>query len=301
MEPLPYYTAQSPFTDPGKHSAMFGGLPQDVGSLSKVVQGLIVHFRDGEKLFNYTPPVERLSEADTRYMEKMLMRIHEMDDRPLTEARPPEKRLVGSCRDFATLFVSMMRHHGVPSRVRFGFGAYFLPGFNQDHVIAEFWDSAVQQWRLVDPEMSDQHVAVYKIPFDTHNVPRDQFIVGGLAWNMCAAGESNPKQFGVEPESNIRGWLGWPAIQHKLVQDLAALNKVELLPWDVAGLMGREPNQEEMGLLSNVAVLTQAGNEAFPEVQDSYETEPVLKVPAVIESYSPAAGLKKVALMGLPT
>lgn len=301
MEPLAYYTAQSPFTDPGKHLKMFSGLPQNIEGLCKIVQNLIIHFRDGETLFNFTPPIERLSEADSRYVEKMLTRIHELDDRPLTEARLPEKRLVGSCRDFATLFVVMMRHHGIPSRVRFGFGAYFVPGFYQDHVIAEFWDNTVQRWRLIDPEMSDHHVAVYKISFDTHNVPRDQFIVGGLAWKMCAAGESNPNQFGVEPESSIRGWLGWPAIQHKLVQDLAAQNKVELLPWDVAGLMGREPTQEEMALLTNIAALTQAGNEAFPEVQAIYETEPVLKVPAVIESYSPATGLKKVALMGLTT
>ena len=299
MNIFDYYKTQSPFTEPGAQVATFADVPRDIGAMCRIVQGLIIHFRDGEELFDCSLPGDRLVEADTRYVEKMLARILELDSRPLDQARSPENRLIGSCRDFATLFVSMLRYHGIPSRVRFGFGAYFIPDFNVDHVIAEVWDEKDQRWRLIDPEMSNLHVEWYKIPFDPHDVPRGKFIVGGLAFQICQSGKADPEHFGVEPGATTKGWLGWPAIQHKLVEDVAALNKVELLPWDVSGLMGRAPEEQEGAKLDKAATLSQAGNDAFPLLRQFYKTEPEFRVPPVVVSYSPAKGPHEVSLESL--
>ena len=293
MELLEYYARQSPITDPGEFGEMFADLPRDITELCQVAQSLIIHYMDGEKLFNCAIPKERLPEVDTRYVTRMLARIKELDDRPLTEARSPEKRLIGCCRDFATLFCAMTRYLEIPARVRIGFGAYYIPEFNQDHAIVECWDNNEKCWRLIDPEISDRHMAEYSITFNPHDVPRDQFILGGQAWQMCRSGQINADKFGVDPKSEFRGWS---AIQHKLIQDLAAQNKIELLLWDVCGLMGRSPSEEELDLLDKVAVLTQAGNEAFSEMQAIYENEPSLKVPPVIMSYSPASAPSEVML-----
>jgi len=293
MDPLVYYTKQSPITDPGKYAKLFCNLPNDIEGLCRVVQGLIIHYLDGEKLFDYTIPDDRLPEVDICYLEVMLARILQLDDRPLTEPRPPEKRLVGCCRDFATMLCAMARHKNIPARTRVGFGAYFDPGFYVDHEIVEYWDVRNKCWRLVDPEMSELHIRVYKIPFDTRNVPRDQFIVGGLAWCLCRTGEADPDRFGHGSDSDIKGW--W-FIRHRLIHDLAALNKMELLLWNAWGLMEREPTEEEIALLDKVALLTQAGNEVFPQVRKIYENETRLKVPAVVTKYSPVAAPNQMKL-----
>jgi hypothetical protein len=293
MDPQAYYGEQSPITDPGEYGSLYDGLPADIPDLCRIVQGLIIHYQDGDRLSGYAVPEERLAEIDTCYVAKMLARIHELDDRPLTESRPPERRLAGCCRDVTVLFCSMARHQGIPTRMRVGFGAYFDPGFNYDHWIVECWDSQEGRWHLVDPEMSEHHVRVYSIPFDTTDVPSNQFLVGGLAWQVCRAGDEDPERFGLDPDSDIKGW--W-FVQQRLIHDLTAQNKMELLPWYAWGLMEQEPNEEELALLDQVAVLTQGGDQTFSEIRAMYEEEPGLKAPSVVNTYSPAAGPGQVAL-----
>ncbi len=293
MDAQAYYRVQSPITDPGEYGSLYDDLPADIPGLCRIVQGLIIHYLDGERLFGYAVPEERLLEIDTCYVTKMLARILELDDRPLTESRPPERRLAGCCRDFAALFCSMARHTGIPTRMRVGFGAYFDPGFNYDHWIVECWDSQEGRWHLVDPEMSGRHVRVHSIPFDATDVPSNQFMVGGLAWQVCRAGDEDPKRFGLDPNSDIKGW--W-FVQQRLIHDLAAQNKMELVPWHAWGLMEREPNEEELALLDQVAVLTQGGEQTFSEMRAMYEQGPDLKVPSVVNKYSPAAGAGQMRL-----
>ncbi len=286
MDLATYYTEQSSITNPAEYAHLYEDLPYDIAGLCKVVQGLIIHYR-GAAMFNYTIPDERLAEIDTRYVPKMLARIRELDDRPLTGARSPEKRFVGCCRDFATLFCSMARYRGIPTRTRIGFAAYFTPGFNHDHEIVECWDAKEQRWRLVDPEMSERHIQENRIRFDVHDVPRDQFIVGCLAWQWCRADRANPDKFGVEPDSFAKGW--W-FIGHKLIQDLAAQNKMELLLWDTWGIMLKElTGEEDLALLDKLAVVTQAGAEGFAEQLSTYENVEGLKVSPPVMSYSPVA------------
>ena len=281
-----YYTTQSHITDPGEYAYLYEDLPRDIEGLCKVVQGLVIHYRFGDAL-GYSIPEERMPEIDTRSVPKMLAHIVALDGRSLNEERAPEQRFVGCCRDFATLFCSMARYRGIPTRVRIGFAAYFNPVFNHDHEIAECWDEREQRWRLVDPEQSPQHIRENKITFDVCDIPRNQFIVGGLAWQWYRSGKADPNLFGLEPESDIKGvWF----IQDKLIQDLAALNKQELLLWDSWGLMLKETlGDADRALLDRIAVLTQGGNRTFAEMQATYENEDGLRVPSVIMKYSPVA------------
>jgi Transglutaminase-like superfamily len=286
MDIAAYYTSQSFITDPGEYANLYTDLSHDIDGLCRVVQGLIIHYRGGE-MFNHTIPDERKVEIDMRYVPQMLARIQELDARPLTEERPPERRFVGCCRDFATLFCSMARYRGIPTRTRIGFAAYFNPTFNHDHEIAECWDADEQRWRLVDPEMSFLHVRENKIAFDVHDVPRDQFMVGGLVWQQCRSGQADPNLFGVDPDSDIKGmWF----IQDNLILDLAAQNKKELLLWDSWGLMlKQELSDDDRVLLDKLATLTQGGNDTFAEMQAVYENDARLRVPPVIMKFGPVA------------
>jgi hypothetical protein len=287
MDITAYYTEQSRVTDPGAYSRLFDDLPSDIPGLCRVVQGLIIHYRGGE-MFNYTIPKERLPEIDTCYVEKMLARIIEMDARSLNEARTPEHRLVGCCRDFSTLFCSMARYRGIPTRVRVGFANYFVPNFNVDHVIVECWDADQQRWRPIDPELSPLHIKENHITFDVLDVPRDSFIVGGLAWQWYRAGKIDPDLFGVDPHVDVKGA---DFIAERLVLDLAAMNKREMLVWDAWGIMLKDIlSDENAALLDNVAALTQGGDATFDAVQAAYEDTPDLRVPETVTRFSPLGG-----------
>lgn len=284
MDPLAYYATQSRITEPGEYMDRFADLPSTIDGLCKVVQGVYIHYNEGE-LYDYKIPEERLPEINIRCVEKMLARIIELDTRPLTESRPPEKRLIGYCRDAAILFCAMARHQGIPARHRVGFATYFAGtslDFPGTHEVAEYWDIDEGCWRLVDPHLDAPMIQKNNVQFDLCDVPRDQFLVGGKAWQMCRTGDADPNGFGI---GDLRGvWF----IRNNMMQDLAALNKTELLNWDNWGLMLKDMEtytEDEWRLLDRVAILTQSGNKAFAEMRATYEEEIGLKVPRVIKSY----------------
>jgi hypothetical protein len=286
-------------TDLGEYAYLVADLPDDIAGLCRVVQGLVIHYR-GAGLFGHTIPSDRLGEIDTRHVAKMLARIVALDDHPLTIARPPEKRLVGCCRDFATLFCALARAKGIPARTRVGFAPYFTeagdPVFSFDHEIGEYWDADDGRWRLVDPELTDLHVKQYQLAFDPTDVPRDQFLVAGLAWQRCRAGAADASRFGVGPNEPMPYLRGMGFIQQKLIQDLATQSKRELLLWDVWGLMLTDPTAQEQALLDEVARVTQGGDATFGRARALYESAPGLAVAPPVMSYSPVAEPVEVAL-----
>jgi len=290
-ESLAYYASHGPITDPALHAAAFAGLPADIRALTRAVQGLVFHYFADEKIFGWRPPKDRLPEIDTRRVRAMLARLAALDSRPLAEARPPERRLVDCCRDFTVLLCAMARHHGIPIRARVGFARYFIPDFHVDHEIVEWWDSGERRWRLVDPELSERHVAHYQIGFDPFDVPRNQFIVGGRAWQLCRTGAADPKTFGLAPD--LPEPRGIRFVRGHVIQDLAALNKMELLLWDVWGLMQAEPDAS-LALVDEIAERTQAAD-GFADVQRLYARSG-LAVPERIRSLSPVVGPHEVAL-----
>lgn len=298
MDILDYYIRQSCFTDPGRFSYLFAGLPRDLGDLCQVVDGIYIHYMS-ETTIQYPIPPNRLPEINLLYMEKMLGRIVEMDDRPLTAPRPMDKRLVGCCRDAAVLLCAMARHLAIPARVRVGFANYFTkydPDFNSNHVIVEVWNPREQHWGLVDPDLNERAVQDNQVPFSPLDVPRDRFQVGGLAWQMYRSGIINPSQYGVTASS---GMTGEAFIRGCLVQDLAALNKLELLCWDCWGLMLKDMTtytEAEWSLLDQVALLTQSGNDDFEAMRRLYETRDALRVPERITRFDPLGAPLEVPL-----
>ncbi len=283
------YAQHSPITDPGTASERLADLPTDIDALRQVARGLVIHYR-AEDPSAHGILESRLPEIDTRYAEKILERLFDLDGRPLTEERPPKKRILGCCRDFTVLFLTMARHMGISARARVGFATYFLPDFNLDHEIAEVWDSSEGRWRLVDVQLGDEHVdETDGATFDPLDVPRDRFLVAGAAWKACRAGEADPEKFLVSPDLDVEMTRGWPYLRHNLIHDLAALNKQEMILWDYWGLANRERlTEEELALVDRVAQATISGDASFPEVRALYEGEPELRVPPTVTSYSPA-------------
>src|SRR5690348_8375007 len=97
---LDFYSAPGAMTSAGRHAALLERLPNDVGALVPIVQGLSLHEFVASSMYGVTVSDERKSESHIREAERMFDRILELDDRPLHIARPPERRLVGVCRHF---------------------------------------------------------------------------------------------------------------------------------------------------------------------------------------------------------
>lgn len=138
--PLERYARPGPMTGPKEDAGLFDGLPREIPALCQIVQGLLIHIFWAER-HGVTLSEERRQEVQIRSVAHMRARIRGLDDRPLTVARPLEKRLVGNCRDFVTLLWAMLPHQGVPARTRCGFARYFLPNHYEDHWVCEYWQA----------------------------------------------------------------------------------------------------------------------------------------------------------------
>lgn len=263
---LDSYLRQSPITDPGPYAHLFDGLPDDIDGLCRVVQGLHIHNDEGP-MYGITIPPERLAEADLRTVPAMLERILELDDRPLSEARPPERRLVGCCRDFSVMLCAMLRHKGIPARVRFGFSLYFRRDFACDHVVAERWLADGRRWALTDAQQDTAHCEMNRLAFDPYDMPRDRFLLAGRAWELCRGGVIDGRHIGFS--DNDHGL--WVACNY-LVHDLAALCGREMHITDMWGLSTKGPgddfSSDELDLLDKVARLT-ASERATPGELDA--------------------------------
>ena len=278
QEILADFALQSAFSSPGRHAALLQPLPTHVADVAAAVQGLVLYEHVASPFYGVAIPDRRRAESHIRPLERMLDTLLAIDDAPLSIARPPHKRLVGVCRHFTLIAVAMLRDKGVPARARCGFGAYFNPGYFEDHWVCEYWKAVERRWALLDPQIDDVWRRNLGITHDMLDVPRDQFLTASAAWIACRKGDRDPARFGIE-FARLRGlWF----IASSLVRDLAALNKSELLPWDVWGAqpgVNATLGDRELAFFDELARLTGAPDEEFDALRAHYESDVQLRVP----------------------
>jgi len=272
-----FYASHGPMTDPGEASALLKPLTNDAAALSRVIQGLAIYDVVARDFYGFEPPKDRLSELHLRLIAKRLARIIELDDRPLDIAREPERRVLGRCNSFALLLVTMLRAKGVPARSRCGFAAYFNPPNFEDHWVCEYWDAQQRRWRLADPQIDDVWRRRLDIRFDTLNLPRTQFLTAAEAWRRCRSGEPY-ERFGI----SFAGLRGLWFVAGSLVRDIAALNKMEMLPWDLWGAQPGPREEFDLAFFDELAALTRDPDSAFAEVRRRYEADDDLRVPPTV-------------------
>jgi hypothetical protein len=283
-----FWAVQSLVTEPGPAAAAIDRLPPDLGVLRAVSRQLVFHYwADGDYAANGIAP-ERIGEIDTRYAAAMFARLAELADLPLSASRQPRQRLLGCCRDFTVLFVAMARHKGIPSRARVGFASYFFDGWLLDHEIAEVWDASAERWRLVEPEIDDDHTSPADgASFDALDVPADRFLTAPRAWQLARSGAVDPERFVTDPDLEIPATRGWPQLRHSLVHDLAALNKAEMLLWERWGVDSHTPpGPGQLPVLDELASLTAQPCPPLAALRSAYH-RPGFAVPDTVTSYSP--------------
>ena len=212
------------YAEPGPMTTVPDDLPP-VDDIRGFVQGCFLHT-------GWAPVygVDKVhDERQTRSATEMLAAVRAIDARPVSEPREPEQRAGVVCRHFTTLAVALLRRAGVPARARCGFATYFEAGKYVDHWIVEQHDGT--HWVQRDFQLDDLQRKVTGVEFDPDDLPPGVFLTGGEAWQLIRAGRADPDTFGI-----FEFWGSW-FVRHNVVRDLAALNKVEMLPWDAWGVM----------------------------------------------------------------
>ena len=273
-ESLAFYRSPGLFTDLDGFQGEVGGLPCDVAVIARTVQGLLIQ----EGLlgaYGVSLPAERIAEKQLHSSVAMLARAMSLDSKAIVSPRIPERRVVGVCRHFATLFVAIMRQKGVPARARCGFANYFAPGKHVDHWVGEYWNAMEGRWVLVDAQIDDRQRELFRVTLDRLDVPRDRFLVAGDAWRACRNG-ADPMTFGV---AGTEMW-GLVEVYGDLFQDLAALQNIELLPWGWYGLATDKSGIGETALIDRLAgISTSANAQALDELRTMIAEDGRLRPP----------------------
>lgn len=271
MMTVDFYRTHSPSTDPGEFAHLLNNLPTDLPGLHQVVQNIIIH---NWKISAYHPHLLHPNHLTIHTMRDVLAQVVALDARSLTEERQLEKKLILDCRHFASILCSLLRHQGVPARVRCGFAVYLEADIVQDHYVCEYWND--ERWVLDDADLI------------MHDIARNQFIVAGQAWRDSRAGADDPNRFycGLD-------WRGYSPIKMNVIKDFAELNKDEEMSLGSWGLIDEELDDltpEDYALLDRVADIAARAHELTQEEFDAmrtlYSENPLLRVPQQIRHFN---------------
>ncbi|MEI1251900.1 transglutaminase-like domain-containing protein [Rhizobium aouanii] len=273
--PVDFYTRPGQMTSAGSHAPTLAAL-KSVETVAAAVQGTLLHEAWAPRYNQPLTPTRR-AQSHTRPAREILDTIMGIDPAPLDMPRPPEQRSIGVCRHFTVLACAALKAQGVPARARCGFGMYFEAGKGIDHWIAEYWDG--ERWVSADFQIDDLQRAALQLDFDPLDQPPGKFQSAGETWQRCRAGAADPGKFGIFDESGL--WF----IAMNLVRDFAALNNMEMLPWDNWGAMPQpeeEISPDGLARFDRLAALTVDVDQRFGELQALCQDDAGLRVPAQV-------------------
>ena len=283
---LSYYATHSAITDPGPYAFLYDDLPDEAYELIPVIQGLLLHYYTAQHMKLQLSSLQR-REQYLRTMRQRLAQINKHDPAPLTVPRELKELQIGRCREYAVFLVSMLRHKGVPARMRVGFETYFVDEpFNGDHWITEYWDTHLGRWRLIDADIGGAEPGALeermrkklKPGLDFTDLrPAVDFNVAANIWKQARAGEVKPDLYRANRE-----WKGYPCIRGNMLHDFQALNKTELTLWDYWDELSRksesEINARDRELLDTIAELTLHPDDSFEKMRSFFEELPRTRV-----------------------
>ena len=274
-------TSNEFYAIPGRHTDVtsFGIGATDIGEVVEVVQGVLVYDLVAKDLYGVDLAPSQAETVHQRDAKALLDSAQQIDARLLSETRPPETRVGARCNTYSLLTVALLRAVGIPARSRCGFATYFVPGYYEDHWIAEYWDEGQRRWVMVDAQLDATWRRLYGIDPNLNVVRVDgqEFLTGGHAWQAWRAGELDADRCGLTsiPEHGAF-WIA-----QNLRLDFAALNKVEMLPWDIWGLHWEPPEvptAEMLATFDAIAELTTDPDARFAELRHRYDTDDLLRM-----------------------
>jgi hypothetical protein len=277
-EALAFYATPGRFTTLGRDD---GFASADVRRVADVVQGLLVYDVVAQPLYGVDLDAELAEAIHERDSARLLTLAREVDARPLDAARPPGRRVGARCHAYSRLTVAFLRAAGVPARARCGFGAYFRPGWYEDHWVAEYWDATAGGWRMVDAQLDAAWRKMLGFEGDPFDISPTEFVTAGSAWQAWRRGELDASRCGLSGiDEHGAHWIAGC-----LRLDFASLNKVEMLPWDVWGARwdpAEQPTDALLALFDGVAALTVDVDRRFDELRGRYDDDEDLRMDGTV-------------------
>jgi hypothetical protein len=209
---------------PPDHHAL-GRLPEDIGDLCDIVQGLLIHDSSSQGLYG-EPPEDFVIDRRTRPVLQRIETALALHPMPISRPRPPFERQVGTCRDYAAMLCALARAADFDARVRCGFARYFAAVGFQDHWVTERFDKRTSEWIIADAQLDEEHRAHFGISFNIENIPRSEFMTADEAWRQWRSGLVSADLFGHGAHRGERLLLV------NLVRDALSKSDVLTSPWD---------------------------------------------------------------------
>ena len=271
------------YAEPGRHTTLSvedtvsGGVREIVAA----VQGLLIYDVVAEAFYGVELSPAQADTIHERDSARLLAAARAVDSRPLDQPRPPGARVGARCHAYSRLTVAFLRSNGVPARARCGFGSYFVPGLLEDHWVAEYWDEDARRWKMVDAQLDATWRSRIGFDGDPFDLTAEEFVTAGHAWQAWRTGTLDAGTCGL---SAIREH-GDHWIAGNLRLDLASLNKVEMLPWDVWGAgwePGGAPTDDQLELFDGVAALTTDPDAGFQGLRTTYDSDDRLRMDGTV-------------------
>lgn len=257
------YARQDALTDPAGLAHLYDGLPAGLPALCNVMSGLIVHTSWAAQ-YGISPdtPLPR----DTKPVAERLAEIQQRFAGSLVAERSPTQRPFGTCRDFALLTCSALRHRSIPARVRCGFATYFAARRYTDHWICEYWMADDGRWAMADAQLDRFQRNHLAIVFDSSDLPAGAFLTAASAWQLARSGAVDAHEFG---HGDVGGlWF----LFVNLHRDLLAVTNSHMSAWDTwrsADEAGKALSDEDLAACDRLAGAVIAGTRAgsMPELR----------------------------------
>ena len=273
---LEFYAVPGRFTKLDRDEGLSG-----VTTIVEVVQGLLVYDLVAKPFYGIELTAAQADTIHLRDSAALLEAARRVDARPLREPRPPANRVGARCHVYSRMTVALLRAAGVPARARCGFAGYFLPGQLEDHWVAEYWDDDDGRWKKVDAQLDATWRSRMNTVGDPFDVTGTEFVTAGHAWRAWRRGDLDASRCGLTSiDEHGPHWIAG-----NLRLDLASLNKVEMLPWDVWGAgwkPGDLPTDELLASFDSVAELTVEPDARFDELRHRYETDDSLRMDGTV-------------------
>ena len=266
---LDFYRQYSSFTDPGEYKYLYENLPDSLSELCSLIRSQFIHPYAELPKYREQIPKERWNES-LKYptVKSVLEGLLSYDASGLVKNRKPEDRLVLGCRHNAILLASILKHRGIPARIRMGHVTYLKPGFHLSHTICEVWNKSDQRWMLVDP-------STVMIDFS-----RDKFDFINDLWLKMQNGEIDLNQYGFPGR-----YSGLVSIVGKVPPDLASILGAEYPVYRYAPILdyafqnNDQLTSEHIKTLNRICELMKSLDaENISKLQEIYDNNPQIQI-----------------------
>jgi len=250
---LEKYKSQTPRTDPGEYASMYDNLPEDLRSLCSLVKNNLIHPQ--EAMSTNLSEENMINDGAIPDVKGILESIAKKGDKDLKVQRTPEEKLVLACYHHSILLASILRHQGIPVRLRAGYSLFFekQAGVRFGHIICEVWDKRDQRWILVDP---DREIV---------DMGSDDFEFASSGFMKIRKGNVDPRRYISSVSTGFKGSV------YLLLLDAAFVTQDEKLYYNLPGLLLKDfskPKHLDRKTLENLEDLASAFTNLDSRVRD---------------------------------